>query len=830
MIARKPPDRIVLLTGVMLLAMAVPRGLAAGATPAGIEHFERKIRPLLAAHCFECHGDEKQKGGLRLDSPAAISAGGDTGPILTAGNPAESRLIVAVSYEDDTLKMPPKKRLPPDQVKLLRDWIAMGAPMPAPEPGTQPVARRAEFQISDEGRQHWAFQPVTQPPIPAVNDAAWVQNPIDAFILTRLEAGGLAPNPPASRAALIRRASYALTGLPPSPEAVRRFVEAEPADAWPPLVEQLLDSPHYGEKWARHWLDLVRYAESNSYESDDAKPNAWRYRDYVIRSLNADKPYDRFIREQLAGDELPDRDNESLIATGFYRLGIWDGDPADRELARYDSLDDIITTTGQVFLGLTVDCARCHNHKIDPISQADYYRFVAFFNNINHYKNGGPTDEAPLFADDQARAAHEAEVAALAAKCADTKSALAVIETAFREKHPIESADQEAVARSIKEHGQEVLGAASFARYQTLTTQLKELEGQEIKVDRALVVTEAGPEPPATFVLLRGNPGAHGEPVAPGFPTVLGHAAPQLPAPAADAKTCGRRLALANWIASPDNQLTARVMVNRIWQHHFGRGLVRSPNDFGLQGDRPTHPELLDWLASEFISRGWSLKAMHRLIMNSNAYRMSSRGRPDALAADAENQLFWRFNMRRLTAEEIRDSILAVTGRLNPKLYGPSIYVDIPKAVLATQSVPGKGWGQSSPEDQARRSIYIHVKRSLLVPILDSFDLAETDRTTAVRFASVQPTQALGMINSEFLNQQALLFADRLRHELAADLPAQVRRGFALATAREPTNDEVTASLALIDRLQTRDHVPADRALDYFCLMLLNLNEFIYLD
>ncbi len=349
-------------------------------------------------------------------------------------------------------------------------------------------------------------------------------------------------------------------------------------------------------------------------------------------------------------------------------------------------------------------------------------------------------------------------------------------------------------------------------------------------MERALVVTEAGPKPPETFVLLRGNPGAQGEQVGPGFPTVLRHPAPEFARPDAGAKSCGRRLALANWIASPDHQLTARVMVNRIWQHHFGRGLVKSPNDFGLQGDRPTHPELLDWLASEFVARGWSLKAMHRLIMNSNAYRMSSRGRPEALAADVENQLFWRFNMRRLTGEEIRDSILTVTGKLNPKLYGPSVYVDIPKAVLATQSVPGKGWGQSTPEEQARRSIYIHVKRSLLVPILDSFDLAETDSTTPVRFGTVQPTQALGMINSEFLHQQARLFADRLRDELATDLRAQVRRGFALVTSREPSDAEVTAGLALIERLKRQDQIPADRALDYFCLMLLNLNEFIYLD
>ncbi len=828
--ARARINRSHILSGVLLLTIAHNLAVGAEATPAGIDYFERKIRPLLAERCFDCHGEEKQKGELRLDSPGAIATGGETGPIFVAGKPDESRLILAVSYEDEDLKMPPKTRLNPNQVKLLRDWIQMGAPMPASPPEAQPVARGAGFQIKEEDQKHWAFQPVTRPPVPAVKEAGWVRNPIDAFILAKLESKGLAPNPPAARQELVRRASYDLTGLPPTPEAARLFAEDKTDDAWPQLVDQLLDSPHYGEKWARHWLDLVRYAESNSYERDDAKPNAWRYRDYVIRALNADKPYDRFIREQLAGDELPDRDNESLTATGFYRLGIWDDEPADRELARYDSLDDIITTTGQVFLGLTVDCARCHNHKIDPISQADYYRFVAFFRNINHYKNGGPTDEVPLFADAEDKVAYEAKVAALATKRIEAKSALAGIEKTFLEKHPLESADKAAVAKAIKDHGREVLGEEFVTRHQTLSEQLKELESQEVPTDRALVVTEAGPKPPETFVLMRGNPGAHGEQVGPGFPTVLRPAALQLQAPAADAKTCGRRLALANWIASPDNQLTARVMVNRIWQHHFGRGLVKSPNNFGLQGDRPTHPELLDWLASEFIARGWSLKAMHRLIMNSNTYCMSSRGRPDALKADIENQLFWRFNMRRLTGEEIRDSILTVTGKLNPKLYGPSIYVEIPKAVMATQSVPGKGWGKSSAEEQARRSIYIHAKRSLLVPILDSFDLAETDHTTPVRFASVQPTQALSMINSEFLNQQAALFADRLRDEYADDLRAQVRRGLALVTAREPVDAEVTAGLALIGRLTSQDQLAADLALDYFCLLLLNLNEFIYLD
>jgi mono/diheme cytochrome c family protein len=825
---------LLVFASLALAFLQIPRASGASAEE-GIANFERRIRPLLAEHCVSCHGAEKQKGGLRLDSPEGLRTGGDKGAVLVEGQPTESLLIRAVSYTDEELKMPPKTRLSPAQVKLLSDWIASGAPMPAPAPGSvSPAPRASGFTITPEARAHWAFQPVARPPVPAVRDSAWVRNPIDAFLLSKLEARGLAPNPTAPAEELLRRATYNLTGLPPTPEAVREFVVDPSTNAWSSRVDRLLDSPQYGEKWARHWLDLVRYAESNSYERDGAKPHAWRYRDYVIRSLNQDKPYDRFVREQLAGDELPEADSDALIATGFFRLGIWDDEPADRELARYDAFDDIITTTGQTLLGLTVDCARCHNHKIDPISQADYYRLLAFFRNIQHYKNGGPTDEAPVFPNRQAREDYQRQTADLERERTETREALAALEKAFLERHPMESADRKTVKEALEKEGAAVLGPELWTRYQSTREKLKSLEGRTLPVEKALVVTEAGPTAPETHVLLRGNPGAHGDRVEPAFPEVLGSPAPKLPTPAEGATSSGRRRTLADWIASTNNPLAARVIVNRLWQHHFGRGLVKSPNNFGLQGDRPTHPELLDWLASELVSNGWSLKAIHRLILNSNTYRMSSRGRPDALAADVENTLFWRFNMRRLAAEEIRDSILAVSGQLNPRSYGPSVYVEIPKAVLATQSVPGNGWGKSSPEDQARRSIYIHAKRSLIVPILDSFDLAETDRTTPVRFASVQPTQALGMINSEFLNQQARHLAKRLRTEAPGDLAAQVRRGFALATSRPARESEAAAGVALVEGWKSRNQsggsADQDRALENFCLLLLNLNEFMYLD
>jgi hypothetical protein len=724
------------------------RGLAADKPSVQqIQFFESKIRPLLINECCRCHGSAKQKGGLRLDSRAAMLAGGDRGNDVVPGHPEKSLLIDALQHTGE-LQMPPGKKLSSVHIADLHHWVAQGSPWPEEEANKKAGTAPSGFHITDRDRSHWAFQPPCCPRVPATNDRTWAVNPIDAFILSRLEARGLHPNPPASRYELIRRVSYDLTGLPPTPQEVDDFARDPSPLAYEGLVDRLLASPHYGERWGRHWLDLVRFAETNSYERDNPKPNAWRYRDYVIRALNQDKPYDQFIREQLAGDELASATPDALIATGYYRLGIWDDEPTDREQARYDGLDDIIATTGQVFLGLTVDCARCHDHKLDPIPQRDYYRLLAFFNNINHYHNGGPTDEVDL-------------------------------------------------------------GPGR---------------------GKALCVTETGRKAPETFILLRGNPRLRGEKVEPGFPTVLGMPDRAPAAPGKNAKTSARRLALANWIGAPDNPLTARVMANRLWQYHFGRGISRSPNNFGLQGEPPTHPELLNWLASELVRQKWRLKPLHRLTVTSNAYRMSSRVDAKALKADPANDLLWRFDMRRLVAEEIRDSLLAATGTLNPQMFGPGIYVQIPKEVMAGQSMPGYGWRESPPEQQARRSVYIHVKRSLLTPILASFDLAETDRPTAVRFSSTQPTQALAMLNGAFLNEQARLLADRLGREAGHDLAKEVRLALYTVLARPPTSAEVREDVNWIDKLSKEEGIAPAAALQCYCLMVLNLNEFIYLD
>ncbi len=640
-------------------------------------------------------------------------------------------------------------------------------------------------------------------------------------------------------------------------------------------------------------------------------------------------------------------------------------------MARYDGLDDIVATAGHTFLGLTVDCARCHDHKIDPIAQADYYRLVAFFQGINHFRNGGPTDERPLFADDAARYAYETKVRDLNHKRDAAQAEVLALEKEFRAKASVGAervadledlkyryyrdtwtalpdfdalkpedsgelkrglfdigprtrdtsfgfvfegtlivpadgaykfyldsddgsrltvggkfvlnydgihgvgkeksgtvelskgrlpvrldyfqnagsfglkvdwrgpgfdrrelaamvddrpkgtpAEPKAFAKAMAKDGPRVLGAERYERYKKIRAELAKLVKEQVPVEKALCVTEGGRTAADTFVLIRGMPAAKGDRVEPGFPTVLGGQTAIVPEPTKGAKSSGRRLALAEWVASPANPLTARVMANRVWQQHFGHGIVRTPSDYGYQGALPTHPELLDWLASEFVAGGWSLKALHRTILLSSAYRMSSRGNAEALAADPANDLFWRVDMRRLTAEEIRDSLLAVSGRLDLTMYGPSVFPEMAKEVLAGQSMPGYGWRTSPPDRQNRRSVYVHVKRSLLLPLLDGFDLAETDRSTAVRFASTQPTQALGLMNGEFARSQAKALTERAKREAGDDASAQVRRVLALTTQRPATDAEVARGVKLAGAL----------GMETLALVALNANEFMYLD
>ncbi len=787
----------------------------------GIAFFESKVRPVLQSRCVDCHGGGKVKGGLDLTSRQGLLKGGDRGPAVSLEAPGESLLVDAINHRE--LKMPPKGKLPQGEIDALSRWVEMGAPWPS----GRSASKAGPPPVDDRARSFWSFRPVVRPEVPNVARGDWAQSPIDRFVLAKLEAVGLAPAPPAARTTLLRRVTYDLTGLPPTPEEVDAFLADASPDAYEKVVERLLASPRYGERWARHWLDLVRYAETDGYEFDAPKPNAWRYRDYVIESLNSDKPYDRFIKEQLAGDELQPTSDEALIATGYYRVGPWDTGAPDKLQATFDELDDVVGTTSQVFLGLTANCARCHDHKSDPFPTADYYRMLAFFRGVRRYSPR--TALRPLSAPSEKDAGTLAETRK---KVEAVVSQIKAIEDALIphlegvERDDFQS--EQYRAEIVEKHVPKDVSQAEFRRYQSLTREKSTLERSR---PQALCVTEGGASPPETTILIRGNPRSPSKPVEPGFPSVIAPESPRLPNPAEGARSSGRRSVLADWIASPSNPLTARVMVNRIWQHHFGRGLVRSTSDFGYKGTPPTHPELLDWLASEFVAKGWSIKAMHRLIVTSSAYRMVSLPDPKALAMDPENDLLWRFDLRRLEAEEVRDSILAVCGNLNFEVMGgPSIYPKIQREVLVGQSRPGSGWGRSTPEEQARRSIYIHIKRSLAFPLLASFDAADVDASCPVRFATTQPTQALGLLNGEVINDQARIFAEAVRTGSGEDPAARVRLVLRRATQRDPSPREVERGVEFLARMQGQHGLDPAESLAKFCLLALNLNEFVYLD
>jgi len=802
---------------------------------ADVAFFEKEVFPILRANCLSCHGGEpKVQGEFKLTSREAILKGGESGDAgATPGKPEQSSLIDAINYGG--LEMPPKGKLPQSQIEILTRWVKMGLPYSDKLVGAT-LKRHGAPVVDDEARNFWAFREVVRPAVPEVKDKAWVRNPIDAFILSSLERKGFQPAAPADKATLLRRAYYSVTGLPPTPAEVEAFLKDESSNAYEKAVDRLLESRHYGEHWGRHWLDLVRYAETNSFERDNPKPFVWRYRDYVIRSFNADKPYDQFIREQLAGDELNEVTTDSLIATGYYRLGLWDDEPADRTLAYYDGLDDIVATTSNTFLGLTVNCCRCHDHKIDPIPQRDYYRMMAFFHGVKHFDNGGGSLRS--IASPEVEKQHQGALAEYKGKLGDLDKEIAEMDELLKPHlKGGEIDDFKHDARKVelfKKYSPDPISKDIFEKYRSKFRDREQLRRNPPKSgEMALVVSESGAKAKDTFVLLRGNPQSQGDKVEPGFPSVL--FPPDMPptpevTPADNGRSSGRRRVLADWIASPKNQLTSRVMVNRVWQYHFGRGLVRSSSNFGYMGTPPTHPELLDYLASEFVAGGMKLKAFHKLLLTSNTFRMGSETTPEAKLKDPENDLYSHFDLRRLTAEEIRDSVLAVSGNLNlKKNEGPSIYPFIPAEVLAGQSQPGKGWEKSSPEDAAGRSVFVHIKRSLGLPILTVFDAPDPDSPCPVRFTTTQPTQALGMINGEFMNSQAREFAAQLQKE-SAEPQQQVRLALRRALQREPHEKEISRGLQFLSASQEQDKLSAQVALERFCLLTLNLNEFVFLD
>ena len=1043
--------------------------------------FRDQVRPLLDSKCVSCHGPDKQKGGLRLDSRAAALKGGEHGPAFVPGDVAKSLLLQAVRHATKDLAMPPKEKLPPKDIATLEAWVKAGAPWPEPVAvlfedeeefigvltsgkgkarlvtddafrgkaalGMTPLQRDAvqvpgwHFMIREKpgpgqfrfmrlawkkrgegsvmielarsgkwpdakdpkGRyvagpnttgwaaisvadiaptvwtvvtvdlwkdlgdctvtglaptcdkgdeaffdsillgadvasldayapgngqlalkvaapaKHlgdawtdpenpirkiwrgerldlWSLKQPVRPPVPAIgNRQSAIGNPIDRFLLAKLAEKKLTFSPEADPRTLIRRLYFDLIGLPPSPEEVEAF-ERESASignrqsAIENLADRLLASPRYGERWARHWLDVVRYADSNGHERDEFRPEMWRYRDYVVRSLNGDKPYDRFIREQLAGDELlaaaprTPAEADALIATGFLRLGTYDSTASifqEERKQRNDLMADLVNTTGSAFLGLTFSCCNCHDHKYDPLSQADHFRFRAFFAAVKS-RDDQPIDLAP---EQDAIKAHNASVDAKVAEAQKpVDEALAPGRKKLRDeriaKLPAdiqellktdEAKRDDATKKKLEPHLTKVkvsdkdalaaLDDAGKKRHAELTAKVDELKKQRRAFTVAMAVSDGNAEP--TKLFFQGDFTEPRDEVAPGFLSVLDPNPAKVKAPPSG--TTGRRLALAEWIASPANPFTARVLVNRLWQHHFGAALFANPNDLGYAGPKPTHPELLDWLATEFVARGWSVKAMHRLMVTSAAYRQSSvfsnqssviSGKPSqparggqpkptenwtlktehsrAHAADPDNKLLWRQNPRRLDAETMRDTLLAVSGKLRPHAGGKPLWPPLPDEILKAQpgvleGLEGKdsgrrqGWYADKEDDCDVRSLYLIQKRCVPLPFLQVFDLPDTASSCARRDVTTVAPQALNLLNSDFSQRAAKALAARVTTEAGEDGGKQIERAVWLTLGRAPTTVERQQATAFLAK-------HGASGLPEFCRALLNVNEFVYVD
>jgi len=717
-------------------------------------------------------------------------------------------------------------------------------------------------RFTPEERNYWAFQPVASPKVPSVRDLRWVRNPIDAFILSQLEAKGLRPSSPADRLTLLRRVTLDLVGLPPTPDEVEAFLKDSSPQAYEKVVDRLLQSPHYGERWARHWLDLARYAESEGFKADETRPNIWRYRDYVIRSLNQDKPYDRFVRDQIAGDELWPGDVDARLATAFNRHYPDESNARNLLQRRQEILNDITDTVGAVFTGLTFGCARCHDHKFDPILQADYYRLQAFFANTRAADDVLLTPPGTL-------EGYQKRLAVWEEKTRDVRSAMsAILEPRRKEivdelfvKYPPEI--QAAITKpdaertpiewqmfykakpymnpNVEEVAKTLKGDAR-TQYAALKAELeKSAEWHPGELPMGVAMVDANRTAPKTHVLSVGVYNAPLQEVEPGFLTILNPSSAKIEPPRGQDST-GRRAALANWLADPKNPLPARVMANRLWHHHFGRGIVATPSDFGTMGERPTNPQLLDWLASEFVRQGWSMKAMHRLMVTSNTYRQSSRYNDVAAKVDPQNRLLWHFPRQRLEGEVIRDSELAVAGLLNTKMGGPSVFPELPPGMESRG-----GWKvNEDPTERNRRSVYIFVRRNTRYPMLESLDMPDTHESCGRRNMTTTAPQALTLLNSKLTLEWAQAFAARVLYKAGTVASQQVEAAYQLAYSRKPDAAELQTALGFLERqrgiiaaregaalaLPTPTPEPMDRpaaaALVDLCHMLMNSNEFVY--
>jgi hypothetical protein len=796
----------VILLAAACLAPALPGSDPPKLPPpaAGSVEYEKDVRPILAQHCFKCHGPEKQRGGLRLDDRAAALEGSNSGAVIAPGKSAESKLVHAVAGTDPDAKMPPEgPRLSAAQVGTLRAWIDQGADYGKAAAGAQAGSRSS----------HWAFQPIKRPPVPSVSresKTSATTNPIDAFILARLEREGLKPSPEADRVTLIRRVSLDLIGLPPTPEEVDAFLKDDSPDAYEKLVDRLLASPHYGERWGRHWLDSARYADSDGYEKDTGRPFAWRYRDWVIRALNDDLPFDRFTIEQLAGDLLPGATTDQKIATGFHRNTLTNKEGGvDQEEFRVAAVVDRVSTTGKVWLGLTVGCAQCHDHKYDPISHREFYQLLAFFNSDRE-----ADITAPLPGEEEKLKKEQAAFEAAKAK--------------------LQAAVDEAKAEKLPD-------AELKKREQALAAHLKKAPA----VSKAMTLA-LGPARP-THVMIRGDFLRKGVEVKPGTPAALQNSV----------LGGGTRLDLAKWLVSPGNPLTARVTVNWVWAKYFGRGLVATPEDFGTQGEQPSHPELLDWLASEFVEPSlasggrqppeWSLKRLHKLIVTSATYRQSSAARPELLAKDLLNVLLARQSRLRLEAEIVRDGALAASGLLNRTVGGPSVRPPQPPGISELTYANSARWVESTGPERYKRGMYIWFQRTSPYPMLMTFDSPDSNVCAVRRERSNTPLQALTLLNDAVFVECAQALARRVLTEKAEDpVCDQIEHAFRLCLGRDPTDAEARRLGELLREfkaLAAKDPagaaklvgphkprgVPAAEAAAWVALArtLLNLDEFV---
>ncbi len=779
--------------------------------------FEQHVRPLLVEKCFECHGKSKQKGDLRLDSISEILAGGESGPSIIPQKPDESLLIEAVRYE--SYEMPPSGKMSAEKIAILEKWVAMGAPWPGQD--RHVAVKNSADKITDEDRQFWSFQPLTNPEPPRIDNDQWSRNDIDRFVFQKLSDNSLSPTEEASQKTLIRRLYFNLIGLPPTPEQIDAFLSDSKPDAYERLVDRLLESPQHGEHWARFWLDLVRYAESDGFRKDDYRPDAWKYRDYVIRSFNDDKPFDEFTREQIAGDEIAPHDPDALAATGFLRHGIYEYNQRDARTQWQDMLNDITDTVADTFLGMGMGCARCHDHKFDPILQKDYFRLQAFFSNI------AMPYGAPLATPNE-KLQHETLLKKWEAATADIRQRLNKLEQPkldelehsmvimFPEDIQTMVAKPEDERTSYEKQMCHLVHLQVIDKYKTLATKFK---GEEKKTWEALkkelaafdhlkpkplatglTVTDFGTVAPPVFIPSKERLGE----IAPGFLTIFDPKVAHIEPMAAAVNSTGRRTTLANWLTEETQPLTTRVIVNRIWKEHFGAGIVDSPSDFGHLGEQPSHPELLDWMTSQFVKNNWSLKWLHREIVLSATYRQSSlRTDPQAEKIDPTNRLLWKSNVRRLAAEEIRDAQLLATGTLDV-------------------SSGGEG---SSAGTSKRRSIYTKVLRNKRDPFLAAFDFPDRMSSSPTRNVTTSPSQSLLLINGKQTLLRAKELAKRIHRDSAVSTESKLRDAFLMTLGRTPNERELNRLTKYIDQAGKMKETSSNKIQPKIGTQVLEVND-----